>query len=188
MSRSQLVVIGTSLGGMDALSAVFGMLPKNFPAPILVVIHRSKESTETVILMLQRITTLKVVEPTDKQSIVKGYIYVAPADYHLLVEDMHRALSVDEPVCNARPSIDVLFESAADEYAENVIGVILTGASKDGVNGLAAIKSNGGISIVQDPSTAESKILPEAVISAMTVDHIVPLDEIGKMLVELVSG
>lgn len=187
MSRFELAVIGVSLGGMDALTAIFGMLPTNFPVPIMVVLHRGKESDETVINMLQRITNLKVIEPIDKQSIVKGNIYMAPPDYHLLVEDMHCALSIDELVCHARPSIDVLFESAADSCGENVIGVILTGAGKDGAHGISAIKRNGGIAIVQDPKSAESKLLPESAIAASPVDYVLPLCEIGKMLVNLVS-
>jgi two-component system chemotaxis response regulator CheB len=109
-------------------------------------------------------------------------VYLAPPDYHLLVERGSFALSVDERVQNARPSIDVLFESAADAYGEGVIGVILTGANQDGAAGLAKIKERGGVAIVQDPSGAERRTMPDAAIAATVADAVLPLDEIGRFI------
>jgi two-component system, chemotaxis family, protein-glutamate methylesterase/glutaminase len=129
-----------------------------------------------------------VQEVEDKDEIVPGNVYLAPPDYHLLIEPSYFALSTDEPVSYARPSIDVLFESAADIYAEQVIGVILTGANQDGIAGLKRVKARGGMTIVQEPGTAESDITPKAAISAVEVDEILPLRDIPHLLVKLCQG
>lgn len=136
---------------------------------------------------LQQQSLLPVVEAEDKQAIVPGQVYLAPADYHLLVEPGHFALSTEAPVTFARPSIDVLFESAADAYGERVIGVILTGASHDGAQGLAKIVSNGGLAIVQEPSEAV-RTMPEAAIAAVTTAKILPLSEIASLLINFCSS
>lgn len=177
--------MGASKGGMNALHAVLGPLPGDFPVPIAVVLHRGKDSDEIVIEMLQRQIGIRIVEPTDKQPLLAGCIYLAPADYHLLIDNRRLALSTEGPVCRARPSIDVLFESAVDEYGEHVIGVVLSGASPDGAQGMKAIKSAGGLTVVQDPASAESKIMPEASIERAAVDHIVPPEAIASLLVKL---
>ena len=120
---------------------------------------------------------------------MKNKIYIAPPNYHLLVEaDRTFSLSIDEPVNYARPSIDVLFETAADVYKTNLIGVILTGANTDGSHGLKRIKETGGLSVVQDPSTAEADTMPRAAIAAVDVDYVLPLEEIGKVLTMLADG
>ncbi|MEH2084548.1 MAG: chemotaxis protein CheB [Nostoc sp.] len=181
----KIVVIGTSLGGLSALKIVLSNLPADFPVPIAIVQHRHKESSNTLQDLLQESTLLKIHEVEDKEEILPGHIYIAPADYHLLVEPGHFALSTDEPVSYARPSIDVLFESAADVYTEEVIGVILTGANQDGKQGLKKIKARGGITIVQEPATAESDIMPEAAISAIEVDWILTLLNIASQMVKL---
>lgn len=186
MSRIEIVAIGASLGGMNALPFVLQDLPKNFSAPIVVVLHRGKDSDDIITAMMQRFTHMKVVEAQDKQPIHSGMVYIAPGDYHLMVEDGHLALSLDEPVNNSRPSIDVFFESVAEEFQENCIGVILTGANTDGAAGLAEIKRQGGITVVQDPASAESQTMPKAAITATKVDYIVPLEEIGKLIGTLV--
>jgi two-component system chemotaxis response regulator CheB len=126
-----------------------------------------------------------VLEVQDKQPIAGGAAYIAPADYHLLVECDTFALSTDEPVLYARPSIDVLFESAADAYGKAVIGIILTGASADGAWGLAAIKAQQGIAVVQEPASAECRVMPDAALSAVAADFVVPLDQIAPVLVKL---
>ncbi|HEX7192216.1 MAG TPA: chemotaxis protein CheB [Thermoanaerobaculia bacterium] len=181
----QLIVIGCSLGGMNALLQVIGDLPETFPIPITVVQHRYRTSNEGLPAYFRRHAHLKVVDADDKQWIRPGYVYLAPANYHLLVEEGEFSLSVDEAVAYSRPSIDVLFESAADAYHEAVIGVILTGANADGARGVARIKQNGGFVIVQDPDTAEAPEMPQAAIASATVDRILPLDRIGPLLVEL---
>lgn len=181
----KIVVIGTSLGGLSALKIILGKLPADFLVPIAIVQHRHKESNNTLQELLQEFTSLPIREVEDKEEMLPGHIYLAPPDYHLLVEPGHFALSTDEPVCYARPSIDVLFESAADVYTQQVIGVILTGANQDGMQGLKKIKVRGGLTIVQEPTTAESDIMPEAAISAITVDWILTLENIASQVVKL---
>jgi two-component system chemotaxis response regulator CheB len=181
----KLLVIGTSLGGFSALKVLLGGLMPPFPLAIAVVQHRHKESGSLMSGSMQQYTKLSVHEAEDKDELIPGHVYLAPADYHLLIERDYLALSVDEPVCFARPSIDVLFESAADVYADRTIGVILTGANHDGTNGLARIKACGGLAIVQDPATAEISIMPQAAIEMTRVDAILPLRDIAPYLVNL---
>ena len=181
----EFVVIGTSLGGLSALQTIIGNLPADFLVPIAIVQHRHKNSDSTLQELLQENSFLPIQEVEDKDEILPGQVYLAPPDYHLLVEAGYFALSIDEPVSYARPSIDVLFESAADIYAEQVIGVILTGANQDGTQGLKKVKARGGMAIVQEPATAESSIMPAAAISAVKVDGILPLSEIASLLVKL---
>jgi two-component system chemotaxis response regulator CheB len=183
--RYELIVIGCSMGGMEALQTIFSTLPKNFPLPIAVVQHRYRTSNEGLPAFLRRHTKLDVVDTTDKEWINPGTVYLAPANYHLLVERGELSLSVDEAVAYSRPSIDVLFESAAMAYGGGVVGVVLTGANADGARGAARIKDRGGFVVVQDPATAESPAMPQAAIDATRVDRILPLDRIGPFLVEL---
>lgn len=183
--KYEIVVIGCSLGGMQALQAIFSVLPKEFPLPIAAVQHRFRTSNEGLPQFLRRHSELKVVDTVDKEWMKAGTVYLAPANYHLLVERGELSLSVDEKVEYSRPSIDVLFESAADAYGAGVIGVVLTGANADGARGAARIKQRGGFVIVQDPETAESPAMPQAAINTARVDRILPLDRIGPFLVEL---
>lgn len=181
----ELVVVGTSLGGLHALEVLLAGLPKDFPVSVAVVQHRHKDSENTLSFFLQQHSSLPLKEPEDKEAIVPGQVYLAPADYHLLVEPGSFALSTEAPVEYARPSIDVLFESAAEVYAEKVIGVILTGANQDGAQGLAKIKAHGGLAVVQEPATAFSPTMPQAAIAAVRVDWILPLLEIAPFVVNL---
>lgn len=178
----EIVVIGTSLGGLRALEIVLSGLGKEFPLPVTVVQHREKDSGERLCELLQSHCALRVGQAEDKEEIIPGRVHLAPPDYHLLVEDGRFALSTDEPVNHARPSVDVLFESVADVYGERVVGVILTGSGKDGAQGSARIKERGGFVIVQDPATAESRAMPEAAMAAAEVDMVLPLSEIGSLL------
>jgi two-component system chemotaxis response regulator CheB len=184
----QLVTIGCSMGGMHALQIIFGALPKDFPLPITVVQHRYRTSNEGLPAFLRRHSKLNVVDTVDKEWIKPGTVYLAPANYHLLVEPGELSLSVDDAVSYSRPSIDVMFESAADAYGSGVIAVVLTGANADGARGADRIKKRGGFVIAQDPSTAESPAMPQAAIDATRVDRILPLDRIGPFLVELCRG
>ncbi len=183
MSKYELVVIGVSLGGLQALSIILKSLPKDFAIALAIVQHRPISLNGQLVKVLQQQSLLPVIEPQDKQAIAAAKVYLAPADYHLLVEPNHFALSTEAAVCFARPSIDVLFETAADAYTERVIGIILTGASNDGAQGLAKIKAYGGLTIVQDPTTAMSRIMPDAAISAVPSAKIIPLNEIAPFLV-----
>lgn len=184
----EIVVIGCSLGGMHALQEILPAFPADFPVPIAVVQHRHKRSNEALPTLLRKSAKLCLVDVEDKQYIKKGCVYLAPADYHLLVEKGVFSLSVDAAVAFSRPSIDVLFESAADAYRDRVVGVVLTGANADGARGAARIKKRGGFVVVQDPATAEAKEMPSAAIDATRVDRILPLNKIGPFLVELCAG
>jgi two-component system chemotaxis response regulator CheB len=179
----ELIVIGCSLGGMHALEKILGLLPDDFCVPIVVAQHRHKRSNEGLPAHLRRVTHLPVVDADDKQWIQPGHVYLAPADYHLLVEKGELSLSVDEAVRYSRPSIDVLFESAADAYGAALIGVVLTGANEDGARGAKRIKRRGGVVIVQDPKTAEAATMPQAAIDSVGVDQILPLDKIASALI-----
>jgi two-component system chemotaxis response regulator CheB len=143
------------------------------------------DSDDTLRTLLQRESALPVNEVTDKEVILPGWIYLAPANYHLLIDQGTFALSTEAPVHYARPSIDLLFASAADTYGERAIGVILTGASDDGAQGAAEIKARGGLVVVQQPETAESRVMPESAIAATEVDQVLPLSEIAAFLVRL---
>ena len=180
-----LIVVGASWGGLDALTVLVRALPQDFAVPVVIVQHRGPDAESFLSGLLQQWTGRKVLEPEDKDPIEPGHIYVAPANYHLLVERGELSLSVDEAVAYSRPSIDVLFESAADAYGPGVIGVVLTGANADGARGALRIKSRGGFVIAQDPETAESPAMPRAAIETARVDRILPLDRIGSFLVEL---
>ena len=150
-------------------------IPQQLDQTIVVAQHRSAESSRGVLeSLLQRHIGRPVSEPGDKEPVEPCHVYVAPADYHLLVEDSHFALSVDARVQFARPSIDVLFESVAQVYRDRAIGIVLTGANEDGAAGLAAIKRNGGVSIVQDPHTAERRMMPDAAIAGSVADAVLP--------------
>lgn len=186
--KFEIIVIGASLGGLNALKVILEGLPKNLPLVVAIAQHRHKSSKGELVDFLQRQCLLPVVEAEDKQAIVPGQVYLAPADYHLLVEKSHFALSTEAPVSYARPSIDVLFESAADAYGDGVIGVILTGSNHDGSQGLAKVKAYGGLTIVQEPETAESRIMPDAAISAVGTAKILPLPQIAPFLVNVCSS
>jgi len=180
----RLVVIGASYGGFDALKVVLGALPGSFPVPVAIVQHQGAVGPGLAAL-LQRYTALLVVDAEDKDSACSGQVYLAPPGYHLLADDDGFALSVDPPVRHARPSIDVLFESAAEVYGAGAIGVILTGTGADGAFGLARIKARGGVAIVQDPATAARSDMPAAALARTVVDWTLPLEHIGPRLVAL---
>jgi two-component system chemotaxis response regulator CheB len=178
-----LIVIGASWGGLEAVGRVLSDLPADVEVPIVVAQHRHPDSLEgTLAQLLQAQIGRPVLDVEDKLRIEPRHVYVAPPDYHVLIEPRSFALSVDERVRFARPSIDVLFESAADAYGAGVIGIILTGANDDGAQGLARIKRQGGVALVQDPAEAARRAMPDAAIAATVADAILPLDEIGKFV------
>ena len=183
----ELVVIGTSWGGLHALRRVLGGLPAKFDVPVVVVQHRHRDSDHLLVSLLQDHTALKVNEVEDKTELVAGGVYVAPAEYHVLVEDGHLALSTEEPVRYSRPSIDVTFESVADAYGSRTIGVVMTGANDDGARGLRRIADRGGAAIVQDPSTAESAIMPAAALKLVPEAKVATIEQIGGIIAKLVA-
>jgi two-component system chemotaxis response regulator CheB len=160
----------------------------DFPVPIVVVQHRSFEQTELFASLLGACVQLPVVEAEDKEPIKPGRIYVGPSNYHILIEGTHLALSTEGPVMHARPSIDVLFESAAECFHERVLGVLLTGMSRDGTAGLKRIKQEGGFTVVQDPATAQGRVMPEAAIDGAVANRILPLEKIASFLMDLSVG
>jgi two-component system chemotaxis response regulator CheB len=185
----ELIVIGCSLGGMNALQIILSNLTHDFCVPIAIAQHRHKKSNESLPAYFRRQTDLKVVDAEDKQWIQPGHVYLAPADYHLLIERNgargELSLSVDEAVRHSRPSIDVLFESAADAYKDRVAAVVLTGANDDGSRGASRIKARGGMVIAQAPESAEAPAMPRATIEAVQVDRILRLEEIAPFLTEV---
>lgn len=177
------IVIGVSTGGMAALDTILPHLRADCDLAVIVVQHEHPTSDDFLTRYLDEKCLLKVKRADDKEDIAPGVIYIAPPNYHLMVEENRTfALSIDEPFNYARPSIDVLFEAAADVYGANLVGVVLTGASADGSRGIGKIKERGGLAIVQDPETAEVQTMPRAAINANHVDHILPLGEIGPFL------
>jgi two-component system chemotaxis response regulator CheB len=178
----EIVVIGTSWGGLSALRALIAGLPKDFGLPLIVVQHRHKQSDHLLPQLLQEDTALCVAEVEDKAPIAAGSVFVAPADYHLLIEDGHFSLSTDEPVRYSRPSIDVTFVSAADTYGERAVGVVLTGANADGARGLKRIHDRGGLTFVQTPATAESPAMPDAAIRCVPQARVLTIGEIAAQL------
>jgi two-component system, chemotaxis family, protein-glutamate methylesterase/glutaminase len=178
-----VIVIGTSWGGLHALSHLLDGLDEAVHQPIVVAQHRSVGADDSVLKqLLQNHTRRTVCDPDDKTPLELDHVYIGPPDYHVLVENGHLALSTDAPVQFARPSIDVLFDSAAEAYGEHAVGIVLTGANEDGAAGLARIKDRGGVAIVQDPATSVRSTMPAAAIAATCADAILPLDEIPAFL------
>jgi two-component system, chemotaxis family, protein-glutamate methylesterase/glutaminase len=180
-----IVALGSSLGGLRALQTILSGLPARLGASIVIVQHRRADPDSHLVSLLARACRMPVVEPEDKTPIEIDHVYLAPSDYHLLVEAGWLALSVDAPVSFARPSIDVLFESVADSYGSAAIGVMLTSSNHDGAAGLAAIKRAGGRVFAQDPKTAESPNGPTAAMAATRVDGVLQLESIAAHLTEL---
>lgn len=179
----QVIAIGVSTGGVTALRKLLGELPSNFAVPLLIVQHISPEAGDGLARLLDEQCAIHIKEADEGEKICPGTAYIAPPNYHLLVSAGGELnLSIDPPVSYARPSVDVLFESAAKAFGATAIGIILTGANHDGSQGLKCIHQAGGVSIVQDPADAEAAEMPKAAIAAAQVDHVIPLSEIAPLL------
>ena len=183
-----LVVVGTSWGGLAALRTLVSGLPASFMMAVVLVQHRHKDSDHLLRTLLQERTALEVCEVEDKMPLEHGRIYVAPPDYHTLIEPGHLSLSTEAPVRFSRPSIDVTFLTAADSYAHRTVGIVLTGANADGSEGLRRISDRGGMAIVQDPATAESKLMPAAAVKAVPRARVLALDDMVKFMCTLPAG
>lgn len=180
------VVVGVSMGGVEALRILLGGLPQGFPLPVIIVHHTGPDSGSDLATLLNAHCAIRVKEADEGEQLLSGTVYLAPPNYHLLVErDGTLALSVDMPVNFARPSVDVLFESAADAFGPGLIGVVLTGAGSDGSRGLKMVKGKGGLAIIQDPAYAEADPMPRSALAAVKADHILPLQEIAPLLCTL---
>jgi two-component system, chemotaxis family, protein-glutamate methylesterase/glutaminase len=180
-----IVGIGSSWGGLVAMSTLLGGLPGDFSVPIVVVQHRSNDSDRLLAEILQDATDLSVSEIEDKEPLTPGTVHIAPANYHVLIDDGFLSLTLDEPVRFSRPSIDVMFSSAADVYGSGAIGVVLTGANEDGSRGLLDIVKRGGRALVQDPRTAEIAVMPHAAVKAVPNAEVLPLEGLASRLIEL---
>ncbi|HEY9678521.1 MAG TPA: chemotaxis protein CheB [Drouetiella sp.] len=186
----KLIVVGSSLGGLAAIKTFLAGIADDCLVPIVLIQHREQKpeaSMDNVLTnMMKRYIKRPVEEPEDKTPLRNNHIYLAPADYHLLVERDCIALSADEPVTYARPSIDVAFDSAARLYNHSVIAVVLTGASRDGADGAKSIEDRGGLVIIQDPSTAEKDTMPRAAVAATKNAKVMKLEEIGPYISNIV--
>lgn len=182
-SLYEAIVIGASAGGLYALSDLLQFLPQDFCLPLIIVQHRSKDSGALLEEVLQSKCRLTVKQADEKERVAAGFVYVAPPNYHLLVEhDRTFSLSADMLVGFSRPSIDVLFESAAEVYRERLIGVVLTGSNSDGARGVRTIHAAQGVTIAQDPQEAQFPPMPQAAIQTGCVRHQLTLASIGKFL------
>lgn len=179
----ELLVIGGSAGVLDVLRTLFKALPSSLSIPVVIVVHLPPRASTALHETMQSLSSLPLRLVDDKEPLRGGRIYFAPAGYHLLIEsDRTCALSLDEPVHYSRPSIDVLFQSASEVYGSALAGVLLTGASADGAQGLRSIHLAGGLTIVQDPNHSEASIMPRAAIDAFNPDHVLPAEQIAALL------
>lgn len=184
--RYEAIVVGISSGGMNLLKIMFSSLPTDFNTPIIIVQHVGANSNSHWIKLLNEKSNLNLKEADEKEKIENGTVYFAPPNYHLLIEkDRTFSLTIDERVNFARPSIDVLFESAAEAYKNTLIGIVLTGSNNDGNQGIKRIKECGGLIIIQDPTTAESPYMPSSALTFVESDHILSIENIIALLIAL---
>ncbi|MES2689181.1 MAG: chemotaxis protein CheB [Bacteroidota bacterium] len=181
----KVLVIGGSAGSLEVLLHILPRLKPPLPFPVVIIVHRKYSEVSTLATLLSSKTSIKVKEPEDKEDIAAGTVYLAPADYHLLVEDS-KVFSLDysEKVNYSRPSIDVTFETAAEVYRDGVVGVLLSGANSDGVEGLACIKKYKGFVIVQSPETAQTSYMPEQAVKSNQFDEVMDMDK----MVDFING
>jgi two-component system chemotaxis response regulator CheB len=185
----EAVVIGVSAGGLMALSGILKALPGNYPLPLIVIQHRSKDERTLLEEILQAKCAISIRQADEKEKVEGGNVYFAPPDYHLLIErDRTFSLTCDEPVNFSRPSIDLLFETASEVYEEKLVGVILTGANSDGAAGIRAVKERGGLTIAQDPATSLFPDMPRAAIETGSVQHILTAPAIKELLLDLAKN
>ena len=187
--RYEAVVVGTSAGGLSALKALLAFVPKDFRMPVVIVQHFHPLQNDSFIANLNQGCQVPVREAGEKESLEPGMVYLAPPNYHLLIElDRTLSLSVDPKVNFSRPSIDILFETAARAYGAKLIGVILTGANQDGAAGLRTVREHGGLAIVQDPAAAEFPAMPSAALKEAGADHVLSITGIGRLLGQAGTG
>lgn len=186
LPKVDAIVVGASAGGVEALLKIFRPLPRGFGLPIIAVLHLPDARRSLLAEVFSAQLAIAVKEADDKESIAPGTLYFAAPGYHLSVEsDYTLSFSQEERVYHSRPSIDFLFESAADAYERRLAGVLLTGANNDGAQGMARIKEYGGLTVVQDPALALARTMPDAALALHTPDFLLPLPDIGLLLVEL---
>src|SRR5688572_22896345 len=188
MATSSVVVIGTSAGGLDALTRLVAQLPKDFPAPIFIVHHMAASANgEALLRALNQRGHLVCEQARDGAAFEGGHLYLAPPDHHLMITREKMMVTKGARENRARPGIDPLFRSAAVAFRSKVIGVVLTGYLDDGTSGMLAIRRCGGVCVVQDPSDAAYPDMPQSVLNQVDVDHVVPIAEMGGLLVKLLD-
>jgi two-component system chemotaxis response regulator CheB len=186
LPRVEAIVVGASAGGVEALLRIFSRITPGFRLPIITVLHLPDDRRSQLAHVFGSRLPIPVKEADDKESIAPGTLYFAPAGYHLSVEnDRSFSLSQEDRVYYSRPSIDILFDSAADAFGPGLAGVLLTGANNDGAQGLAQIKKYGGFTVVQDPDQSQARTMPEAALALQDPDYLLPLNDIGQLLVQL---
>jgi two-component system, chemotaxis family, protein-glutamate methylesterase/glutaminase len=180
------VVIGGSAGSFQGIVKILAQLPKNFPVPIIMCLHRLKHVRNGFVEALSLKSALQVVEPFDKESIKKGIVYLAPSNYHMSIElGNHFAMSTEEMVNNSRPAIDITLGTAGYVYRDKLIGILLSGANRDGGLGMKHIKDKGGLTIVQEPTECMIDTMPKAALALTKIDHVLKIDQIVDFLKEL---
>lgn len=180
------VVIGGSAGSFQGVVKILSQLPKGFPLPIIMCLHRLKHVRNGFVEALSIKSVAQVTEPNDKEVIKKGSVYLAPANYHMSVElGNHFALSTEEMVNNSRPAIDITLSTCAFVYKEKLLGILLSGANKDGALGMKHIHERGGMTIVQEPAECMIDTMPKAALAVTQIDHVMRIDEIVEVLKEL---
>jgi len=186
MEKKELIVIGGSAGSLDALLQIVPKLRADIGIPIVIVVHRGNSTEQLLVNLFALKTRIPIREAEDKEPLLHDTIYIAPGDYHLLVESRELlALDVSEKVNYSRPSIDLTFESAAEVFGKNCIGILLSGANSDGCKGLKAIGEAGGTTIVQEPATASVPYMPKAALNSMKPDHVFSPTQMAQFLNEL---
>lgn len=187
-SRFEMIAFGASLGGFDAVSGILSGLPQDFAIPITIIQHRAADRDVSLVDRFCRRTGKNVVEADDKLLVQPSTIVVAPADYHLMIDEEGYALSTDEPVNYSRPSIDVFLETAAEFYRAGLIAVLLTGATEDGAKGAKSVQQHGGTVVVQKPEEAEAAVLPKAAAKAAADSYVMSLADIAPFIVSLCTA
>ena len=184
--KYEAIVIGVSAGGLYVLSEILEALPKDYSIPVVIVQHRSKDERELLEELLQQKCKIKIKQADEKEKLQKGTVYIAPPNYHVLAEnDRTLSLSADPLVNYSRPSIDVLFETASEVYKNKLIGVILTGANKDGAYGMTLIRKRGGVTVAQNPKTAQFSAMPHAAVETGSIQHVLEVNEIIDFLLTI---
>jgi len=185
-NKFKAIVIGGSAGSFQGITRILSQVPNDFPLPIIMCLHRLKHVRNGFIEALSIKSIKDVIEPYDKESIKRGKVYLAPANYHLSIELGHYfSLSTEEMVNNSRPSIDISLETASFTYKNKLIGILLSGANKDGAHGMKKIKDNGGFTVVQDPAECMIDTMPTAALEMTKIDHTLSVDNIIKLLIEI---
>ncbi len=186
MHMYEAIIIGGSWGGLHAVTTILEKLQPDYPVPVIVVLHRGKNFASELDIVLGKKLNMPVKEVEEKEPVLPGHVYIAPANYHLLIEqDRTFSLDISSPVLYSRPSIDVTFESAAEVYKHKLLGIILTGANNDGARGLQILVSKGGQALVQDPAEAEANLMPKAAIRSVPTAQVLTLKRIEQFLIQL---